>query len=438
MNKLSSLVFLMGLLPLLEVSAEMTVANIFSDNMVLQRRSSAPVWGWAAPGETVTVSFKGQSISAVADIDGKWMVELSPSEADSTGSEMEIKTVSEKKTIKNVLVGEVWLCSGQSNMQFNLSQTLNGKDDVASAERPLIRLLTISREPSDIPVDNIEDKDKWQLCTPKSAKKFSAIGYFFGVELSKKLNVPIGLINNSRGGTCAEAWTSYDGIKAEKSLRAIFDRHLKKMARDDFDKRVVQWQKDLDTWNNLPVEERKKWPTVVKWWKKIRPPYGYPGNPDAPAWLFNALINPLIPFSIKGVIWYQGESNVPRGKEYAKLFPAMIRDWRARWRQGDFPFYFVQIVPCREFIEFNLPDLWMAQYETAKTLKNCAFVSPIDIGDIEDPHPKQKEPIGKRLASLALSETYEKKGIDYKSPSFKHIKIENDKVIVSFSNVSSL
>jgi len=434
------IMMLAGLVSAGAIGAELMepiAANVFSDNMVLQRRAAVPVWGWTAPGAKVTVTFKGQSVSAVAGIDGKWMLKLAPMEADSAGAEMEIKTATAKRVIKNILVGEVWLCSGQSNMQFSLGEMPEGKALVAAAEHPLIRLLTLSRGTADIPVNDIEVKDQWQICTPKNTAKFSAIGYFFGTALAGKLDVPIGLIDNSRGGTCAEAWTSRAGIAAAQSLQAIFDRHLKLMEKDAFDKRVVQWQNDVATWKSLPAEERAKWPVVVKWWKKIRPPYGYPGNPDAPAWLFNALVNPLIPFAMKGVIWYQGESNVPLGKEYAKLFPALIKDWRTRWGQGNFPFYFVQIVPCREFVEFNLPDLWMSQYKTAQTVANCGMVSPMDIGDLEDPHPRRKEPVGQRLAALALAEAYGQTGIAYKSPAFKEARVEGDKIRVFFSDVSA-
>jgi len=412
-------------------------ANVFSDNMVLRRNAEVPVWGWAMPGQAVTVSFKGQKAFTVADLDGKWLLKLMPMKADANGAEMEIKTGDEKIVVKNILVGEVWLCSGQSNMQFRLQDLSEGKEQIAAANHPQIRLLTISSPPSDIPVDDILAADKWKVCGPESAAFFSAIGYFFGRDLTEKLDIPIGLINNARGGTLAEAWVSYGGLKAEKRLKAVFDRHLKLMEKEAFDKRVVQWRKDLDTWNSFSVEKRREWPVIKNWWRKIALPYGYPGNSDAPSWLFNALVNPLIPYAISGVIWYQGETNVPRGKEYGTLFPALINDWRKCWNQGDFPFYFVQIAPCHEFAEFNLTDLWTSQYKTVKIIKNCDMVSPIDVGDFSDPHPKRKEPIGKRLAALALAETYGKTGIAFRSPSFKEMRVEGNKIRVSFSDVSA-
>ncbi|MCX6983611.1 MAG: 9-O-acetylesterase [Lentisphaerae bacterium] len=420
-----------------EAHTVLKMANIFSDNMVLRRDVEVSVWGWALPGKKVTVSFKGQKVSAFADLDAKWMLRLAPVKADADGAEMEIKTADERIAVKNILVGEVWVCSGQSNMQFSLREVPDGEKQVAAAKYPQIRLLTISSTPSDIPVDDIPAADKWQVCDPDSVASFSAIGYFFGREISEKLNVPVGLIDNARGGTLAEAWTSYDGIKAEKGLNVIFDRHLKLMEKEGFDKRVVQWQKDLNTWNSLSADEKREWPVIKKWWRKIAPPYGYPGDSDAPSWLFNSLVNPLIPYAISGVIWYQGETNVPRGKEYGTLFPALINDWRKCWNQGDFPFYFVQIAPCHEFAEFNLTDLWTSQYKTAKTIKNCDMVSPIDVGDFSDPHPKRKEPIGKRLAALALAETYGKTGIAFRSPAFKEMRIEGDKIRVFFSDVSA-
>lgn len=235
-----------------DARTELRTANVFSDNMVLRRNAEVPVWGWALPGKTVTVSFKGQKASAVADPDGKWLLKLAPMKADANGAEMEIKTAGERIVLKNILVGEVWLCSGQSNMQFALKETPDGDKQVANANNPQLRLLTISSLPSDIPVDDIPSADKWQVCNPESAASFSAIGYFFGRELAEKLNIPIGLIDNARGGTLAEAWVSYDGIKEGKGLKAVFDRHLKLMEKGDFDKRVIQWQKDLDTWNSFP------------------------------------------------------------------------------------------------------------------------------------------------------------------------------------------
>lgn len=417
--------------------AELKLSGIFSDNMVLQQQRPVPVWGWTKPGEKVTVKFKGQAVTAVAGKDGKWIVKLRQLKADFNPAKMEIISSSGRKIFKNVVVGEVWLCSGQSNMAFSVVSLKDGKQQIAAANYPKIRLFTLSGKTSDLPLETIQPRNSWHVCTPRTIARFSAIGYFFGRVLNRELQVPVGLIDSSIGCSFAEAWTSYEGLKSEKALKPIFERHIKMMQKETFTKRVVQWQKDFVAWNNLPESERKKWPVIVKWHKKKRPPYGYPGNPDAPSWLYNAMINPLIPFGIKGVIWYQGESNVPRPHEYAALFPTMIKDWRSRWSQGDFPFYFVQIAPCKEFDSGKLTELWMAQYKTAREIKKCGMVSAIDVGDINNPHPSQKEPVGARLAMLALSQTYGKKGFEYKNPSFKRIKAEGEKIRVFFINAGS-
>jgi sialate O-acetylesterase len=414
----------------------LNVSRIFTNNMVVQRNTKLPVWGWTKPGNIVTVKFKGQKASAKAELDGKWMVMLSPLKADLKPAEMKIISHSKTVVLSNILVGEVWLCSGQSNMQFSLIKVPDSKKQIEKANHRNIRLFNLEGKSSDIPRQTLTSSEGWQVCSPETSKEFSAIGYFFGLELFKKLNVPIGLIDNSRGGTCAEAWISYEGIKADKRLNAVFIRHIEMMKKDKFNKRVIQWQKDISTWKSFSKTKRKKWPVIKKWWKKIRAPYGYPGNPDSPSCLFNRLVNPLIPYAIKGVIWYQGESNVPRGKEYEYLFPALISDWRKRWERGNFPFYFVQISPCKEFIDYKLTDLWISQYNTLKTVKNTGMVSPIDYGDVNDPHPKRKKPVGIRLANMALAKTYGLKGLVYKSPSFYKQKVEGSKIRIIFKNIN--
>jgi len=408
-----------GLIVPLKTKADLNVAEIFGDNMVLQQGKTVPVWGWAKPGEKVSVKFKGQEVSGVAGDDGKWTVKLSEMKTDSVPYEMEIVSGNEKRVIKNILIGEVWLCSGQSNMAFTVKEGTNAKEQIAKADFPEIRFFTMPRR------------------QPETVKSFSAVGYFFGRTLNEKLKIPIGLINSSVGATFAEAWTSYEGLKKEKRLKAVFERHTKLMEKNAFDKRVRQWQNDLAEWKKIPEAERKKRETISKWWRKTAPPYGYPGSSGMPSCLYNAKINPLVPFTIRGVIWYQGESNVARPREYGILFPALINDWRDKWQEGDFPFYFVQIVPCSEFEEGKLPELWHSQYKTAKGVKNCGFISAIDfIGDVNNPHPEEKEPVGFRLAMLALSETYGIRGLEYKSPSVKEMKKENGKIRIFFDNVS--
>lgn len=427
---------IIGLISVTGLASDFKVANIFSDDMVLQRNAPVPVWGWTRSGATVTVSFKGQTLSAVADIDGEWMVKLAPMEASAAPAEMKTQTDEETITFKNVVVGDVWLCSGQSNMAFRLKQVPDGKQQVATADHPLIRLFQVNGGPADLPLYDVQSEKQWRVCDPESAKNFSAVGYFFGRTLQAALKVPIGLINNAVGASFAESWTSREALQATKELKPILERHIELMDVKAFERRLKEWRKNVAEWKKIPKEEKRKRPVVIKWWRRIRRPYGYPGDHRPPSYLFNARINPLIPFAIKGVIWYQGESNVPCGKEYGVLFPTLIQDWRTRWGQGDFPFYFVQIAPCHEFKEMDLPTLWTSQYETAANVANCDFTSPIDYGDVTDPHPTEKQPVGERLAALALAETYKKPGPPHKCPRAKSMAVENGKARILFDHLN--
>lgn len=384
---MQNLVFIAVLLVLVATAAGATVkpAALFSDNAVLQQNALVPVWGFADNGEKVTVKFQNQELSTIAK-DGKWMVKLAPLSAGGPYT-MTINTIE----LKNILVGEVWVCSGQSNMQFGLGEAANGKEAIAAAADPKIRLFTVPCITSYTPKDNVESS--WVTCTPETVPGFSAVGYFFGRDLRKALDVPIGLINSSWGGTFAEAWTSPDGFKTLPDY--------------------APWIAD----ENAKKEE----------------------GPNHPSVLYNSMINPLIPYAIKGAIWYQGESNAGQSIKYRTLFPAMIKSWRTAWGEGDFPFLFVQLAPYTAILSEPQESDWWAELRDAQllTTKICpktGMAVITDVGDPVDIHPKRKEPVGARLALAARKIAYGE-NIVYSGPIYKGMKIKGDSVTLYFDHV---
>ncbi len=362
-------------------------AALFSDNAVLQREMSVPVWGTADNDEKVTVTFQDQSVSTVAK-DGKWMVKLAPMKA---GGPFDM-TISGSNTIvvKNILIGEVWVCSGQSNMEFRLTTASNGAEAIAASADPKLRLFTVHRNASYVPLTDVDSS--WQPCNPDTVPTFTAVGYFFGRDLRKALDVPIGLIHSSWGGTFAEAWTSPDGWKALPSYS--------------------QWVSD-------------------EWAKKA-------DGPNHPSTLYNAMINPLVPYAIKGAIWYQGEANAGRAFKYRTLFPNMIKSWRAAWGQGDFPFLFVQLAPWMPTNngpqEGTWPELREAQLLTTKTCPKTGMAVTTDVGNKENIHPTDKEPVGARLALAARKIAYGE-NIVYSGPIYKGMKTSGDGITLYFNHV---
>jgi len=360
-------------------------AALFCDHMVLQRDAKVPVWGTANDGEQVTVAFRDQEVSTVAK-GGKWIVWLKPLEPGEP-SDLTI-AAGYTITIKNVLVGEVWVCSGQSNMQWSVNGADNAEQEIAAANYPNIRLFTVARKPQPEPVDDCVGA--WSVCSPETVGNFSAVGYFFGRCLNKELNVPIGLINTSWGGTIAEAWTSRPGLEGEGDFKPILER------RDAGFK---------------------------------------PNNPNQASVLYNGMIHPLLPFAIRGAIWYQGESNRSRAEQYAKLFPAMITDWRKNWGQGDFPFLYVQLAPFRygNADPAECAELWEAQLKTL-SLPNTGMAVTTDIGNFTNIHPTNKQDVGKRLALWALAGTYGE-DIVYSGPLYESMSVEGSKIRIKLNHV---
>jgi sialate O-acetylesterase len=545
------------------LSATVTLPRIFGDQMVLQRRQSIPVWGWAAPGEQVTVNFTGKTQSTVADATGNWLVTFPPLEAGGPWT-MEIKGVGTTLVFKNILVGEVWICSGQSNMEWTVSQSKDAEKEISSANDPLIRHFKVPHAIAASPQKDIA-AGQWETCSPATVGDFTAVGYFFARQLRAKLKVPIGLINSSWGGTISETWTSRAALSAHPAFKPVLEnvptdltaemeRLNQKFApmiqaiKDDLPtaEEINQFPKaeyDDTAWKTMPVPGywkdnlatfdgaiwfRHSWEmpsdgqfdvpctlslgaiddqdityingikvgAISAYNKKrvyklppgtIRPGRnviavrvldtggggGFTGAPeevflswgklnlplhgtwkyrveevinmvttigpnDYPTLLFNAMIHPLIPYSMQGVIWYQGESNAGRAVQYREAFPLLIRDWRQHWGQRDFPFLFVQLASFRaeNGNSRNGGSSW-AELREAQTMAlqvpKTGMAVTTDIGETDDIHPTNKQDVGKRLALQAFEVAYGRK-TTATGPAFKSMKVEKGKAILRFKH----
>ena len=547
------------------LTAQVKVPTYFSNNMVLQKGMAIPVWGWATPGEKVTVTIDQSSMSATADKEGKWNVKLP---AMNYGGPYQL-TIQGKTNLsfENVMIGEVWVCSGQSNMEFQLITSKNGEAEVAASNYPNIRLFTVKKTISHQQQEKLQDGE-WSQCSPATSSNFSAVGYFFGRELHQKLNVAIGLINSSWGGTIAETWTSEQTIGQNPDFTNQLAQ-LKKVNLDDYAKSVenevkqrvgetstidkgmkngqalwaapayndaswktmelpgyiesnglqgvdgiVWFRKEItlsadeakqkstlylakindsdSTYINgvligstkLQAEKSRVYPInagVLKTGKNIITVriediggmggvYGNPAtlylqsgdhnislvgswkykvgivkfnavlSPNSyPTLLYNAMIHPLVPFAIKGAIWYQGESNVERAKQYRRVFPDLIKDWRAHWNQGDFPFLFVQLANLRKQDSIPVESDW-AELREAQTmtlaLPNTGMAVTTDVGEALDIHPKNKQTVGLRLALAGLKVAYQK-DIVYTGPVYQSMNVEGNKVTLTFDQIGS-
>jgi sialate O-acetylesterase len=410
--------------------ADVTLAPLFQDHAVLQRAQPVPVWGLAAPGEHVTVAFQGQQIGTTAGADGRWIVYLGPL-ATSAESAALVVVGKNTVTVNDVLVGEVWLASGQSNMEWPLSKAANGPAEVAAAKNPLLRLFSVQHQVADQPATTVTGS--WQPCTPEAVKMFSAVQYYFGRDLQRKLGVPVGLIGSYWGGTAVEAWMSEATLKSTAAFPAIDARWQK--SRAEFPQKQASYPSDMAAWKK--AEEAAKATHTANPVPWPPPPVG-PGTPYALSGLFNGMIAPLQPYALRGVLWYQGEANWPLPGEYAELFPAMIRGWRAGWGPVDFPFYFVQLA---NFTVTNDPTGrgWARLREAqarALALPATGMAVTVDIGDPKDIHPRNKQEVGRRLALLAKTQTYAIPG-DVSGPVFAFTTPERSALRVHFDHAST-
>jgi sialate O-acetylesterase len=402
--------------------AEVKLPALISDGMVLQQGMKVSIWGTADPGEQITVTIKDQEARGVADRDGQWNVRLGPL---SPGGPFTL-TIAGKNTITlhDVLVGEVWVCSGQSNMELPVSAVNNAADEIARADYRTLRLFTVEKSVAEKPQRDV--KGFWVPARPDTVNTFSAVAYFFGRDLQKVLNVPIGLIHSSWGGTAAEAWTSRQTLQSDPDYKSILDSGVRLLSRypqlfQDYETQFAQWREASDQAESAgaPVPSAPPIPDDPR------------RNPGRPSGLFNAMIMPLTNYAIQGVIWYQGEANAGRPMQYRKLFPAMIGDWRRVWNEGDFPFLFVQLANWGiSQPQANWPELREAQLMTLSVPKTGMAVT-IDIGDGSDIHPKNKQEVGHRLALAAQAIAYGQDVI-YSGPIYESMNVEGEKARLHF------
>jgi len=389
--------------------AELKLPAIFGDNMVLQQQQAVPVWGWTTPGATVTVRFAGQSKSACADAGGKWCLKLGKLKASFTPQTLVIES-GETKSFTNILVGEVWLASGQSNMEKPIGKqpgqkpTFNAEAELAAANFPSLRLFKVDKVLSATPLADLQKFNGWQSCDSNALNSvsFSAAAYFFGREIFTNLNVPVGLIESSWGGTRIEPWTPPVGFEKVPTLAEL--AHAKTGT------------------NKL--------------------------SNTHPMAIYNAMIAPIAGFALRGALWYQGESNLMgtntdnRYKEYSDMMAALVGGWREVWGEGDFPFYFVQIAPFKYYggaarrvnSPAMLPEFWTLQSQAARRIKHTGMVVTTDlVNNLDDIHPRDKASVGHRLALLALDETYEKE-VESAGPAFEKMKIAGHTAVLTFEH----
>lgn len=407
--------------------AELKLPAIIGDNMVLQQKQEDPVWGWDTPGTKVTVTFAGQTKTAEADKDGRWTVKLDAMPANATPQAMTIKGTTER-TLQNILIGEVWMCSGQSNMQWSVSGDWKGDLEALTAKIPGLRLISVPQ----IGTQELQNdfKGQWAASDSNNSKGFSAVGFFFGRYLHQALGVPVGLINNAWGGSAAEAWVRRDSLDKDARFKLLMDgwkqreaQLITDKAKTDFEAAMVKWKED----DAKAKAEGKTPPRAPSSPQSILTGNARPGN------IFNGVMNPTLGYGMKGVIWYQGESNAGRAWEYAQLFPYMIEQWRAEWKQGDFPFYWVQLADYMAEKPEPGDSAWAELRESqTKTLQlpNSGQAVIIDLGEANDIHPKNKTDVAARLARWALAKDYDVK-IAYRSPEYKSIQIAGNKATVT-------
>ena len=404
--------------------AAVKLPALISDHMVLQQGVPVRIWGSADPGETVRVEFQGQTITGKAADSGKWAVWLRPLSAAGP-LEMNINGA----VIKDVLVGEVWLGSGQSNMEFALNQAVNHDEEIAHADYPLIHFFAVKRIVADQPADDVVGT--WQVCTPQNAARFSAVEYFFGRALHDHLHVPMGLIESYWGGTPAQSWTSAPALQSDAALKYVADEWDRALA--NYPAAKERYDQQVATWEKTATEARAAGKTPPN-----RPgaPQG-PGHPNTPAGLYNGMIAPLTPYIIRGVIWYQGESNASEAHawRYRRLFSDMIQDWRKQWGEGDFPFLFVQLANYKSNVYW--PVLRESQTETL-SLRNTGMAVTIDVGESRDIHPKNKQDVGLRLALAARHIAYHDSAVEYSGPVYRQITPESGALRVWFSHADGM
>lgn len=439
--------------------AKVRMPAIFGDHMVLQEKSKLPVWGWAAPDEKITVTFKGEKQTAITASDGTWHVDLHPVDPDADAGTLIVAGEDNTLTFTDVLVGDVWIASGQSNMEFGIQTDSRGKEAIAQATDPQIRFFFVPWATALQPQTDIGAivppgplNGKWVVCSPETMSTnwawhgFSAVGYYFAKEIHQTTGHPVGMIATYKGGTPAQAWTSISGLEKDKTLTHYVDDHQRIIenfadAKAAYAKQHSDYEIALKAWNATVAKEKAdgKTPSVQPAPKAPTPPDGGYG---APANLFNGMVSPLIPFAIKGVIWYQGESNgdnMKAASEYLTLFPRLIQDWREKWAQGNFAFLFVQLPNINGLAKVPVEGRWPwvreAQLE-ALSLPDTGMAVTIDIGEAGNLHPPDKTYVGQRLALAARHVAYEE-DLVYSGPIYDSMIVEGNKIRITFKNTGS-
>jgi hypothetical protein len=397
------------------IYSNISLPLLFSDNMVLQQNSKVNFWGTAAPNEKISISVDWQKKNFItkADNKGNWKIEITTDEASFIGHTISIKGTNEI-TLKNVLLGEVWFSSGQSNMELVMRRVKDADKEISEANYPNIRLFNVKKKKSDEPQTTVSEGSKWLACSPESVKEFSAISYYFARKMQQELNVPIGIITANWGGTGAECWTPSEKMKDNAVLKNIYMRWEK-------------WDADKVKDSIAFLETKKTNP------KAEEPKSLYMTNRQhrRPSVLYNAMVAPLMPFTIKGVIWYQGTSNRDWANEYLEQMKALIYGWRQNWNIGAFPFYFLQLTAYK-YSDSNLAAIIRENQLKTLQVPNTAMCSTMDIGDLNELHVTYKLPYGVRLANIALANSYNKK-IGFCGPLFQEYKIKGNTIEVSFS-----
>lgn len=422
MKRICKLFFLLAFCVPNFVLAQIKLPAIISDNMVLQQNSKVALWGWAGPGEKITITnnWNNKTTSVRTDASGKWLTYIATTKAG--GPYQLTFKASNTITVNNILLGEVWLASGQSNMEFFIGKmrnpsyngVINHDEVMKDADHSDIRTIDVANKVADEPQTDF--KGEWKLCSTNTVDTFSAVAYFFAREINKATGFPVGIINATWGGTPAESWTKKEVLQSDPDLNQI----------------LVRYQKALDVF----PEENEKYRTAFAKWRADtskakgpapRAPMG-PTHNQSPYKLYNGMIVPIEPYTIKGVIWYQGENNAGRAFQYRKLFPAMINNWRSDWKNPKLPFYFVQISPHRS----QNPEIRDAQLYVYHHVPYTGMAVTTDNGDSLNIHPRNKELVGKRLSLWALYNDYGKKNIIVSGPLYKSMKIEGDKIRIRF------
>ncbi len=406
----------------------LTLASLFTDHAVLQRDMLLPVWGKAVPGDKITVQFADQEKTATADKDGRWSVKLDPLKASSEPRTFTVTAGENKIVLNDILVGEVWLCSGQSNMAYTLRSDAKDAETLNTAGDKELRIFNVQIQAADEPQEFAAGK--WELDSPDTAPGCSAVAYYFGRDLRAKLGVPVGLIRSAVGGTPAEAWTPRAELESSPTLKPMFEKHAQ--AIEGYPAALEAWKKkehELLAKHKAAVAKAKAQNKPIP--KQPQAPENPTANKRRPTGLYNAMIAPLHPYALRGAIWYQGEANSARGQEYRTLFPAMITGWRRLWAQGDFPFLFVQIAPHNGMS----PDIREAQRLTTQTTPNTAMAVTVDVGDATDIHPKQKQPVGQRLALAARALAYGEQDLEYSGPTYDTISVDGNKATLTFKHL---